>query len=130
MLRGMVANQGGPVRLFQLTGANMQLTTDQAFTKLGTFARYIITEIVAVHASGGTTIACAGGVYDAASKGGNVLIANTQSWINLTAAGKIVKATLPALDGTDSFTATPYLSLTTGSTGAATADLTVFGYAV
>lgn len=130
MLRGMVANQGGPVRLFQKTAANMQLTTDQAFTKLGTFSRYIVTEVVAVHASGATTVACAGGIYDAASKGGNVIVANTQSWINLTAAGKIVKATLPALLGTDSLTATPFLSLTTGSTGAATADLTIMGYAV
>jgi len=113
--------------LFVLRAADMQLTTDQAFTKSGIFTRYVATKIVAQRASGGATVACAGGVYTAASKGGSALVAAGQSWINLTAAGKIVDATLAAVNGTDSQTATPILSLTTGSTGACTADLLIFG---
>lgn len=117
----------GHTPLFSLLAANMQLTTDQAFTKVTPCNTYAITKVVARWKSGGTTVACAGGIYTAASKTGSALVAAGQSWINLTASGKIVDATVAAVNGTDEQSATPILSLTTGSTGACTADLTIYG---
>ena len=117
-------------KLFSITGADMQSTADQALTKAGTFTTYVITKIIARRASGGATVACAGGIYTAATKGGSALVAAAQSWINLSGAGKIVDATLEAVVGTDEQTATPILSLTTGSTAAVTADISVYGYAL
>lgn len=115
------------VPLFVLTGADMQLTTDQSFVKQGDFTNFVIRRVLALRKTGGATVACAGGIYTAAAKGGTALVANTQSWINLSGAGKIVDATLAAANGTDVQTATPILSLTTGSTAAVTADLLIFG---
>lgn len=114
-------------KLFQLIGADMQSTSDQAFTKLFAGTNYVITKVVAVRKTGGTTVACAGGIYTAASKGGSALVAAAQSWINLTTTNKIVDATLAALIATDLQSATPILSLTTGSTAAATADIYIWG---
>lgn len=113
--------------LFTLRGANMQLTTDQAFTKRGAFTLYMPTFIVAICKTGGVTVACAGGIYPAASKAGTALVASGQSWTNLTAANKIVSATLTAGMVTDAQSATPILALTTGSTAAVTADLLIMG---
>lgn len=114
-------------KLFVLVGANMQSTADQPFTKVGSFTNYVITAIVARRASGGTTVACAGGIYSGAAKAGNAWVAAAQSWINLTGAGKIVNAVLAAVVGTDQASTTPNLALTTGSTAAATADLVIYG---
>lgn len=116
--------------LFVLRNADMQSTSDQAFTKMFGFTNYVITSVVAKRVSGGTSVACAGGIYTAAAKGGSQLIGVAQSWVALTGAGKIVLATLAALLGTDFQTATPILSLTTGSTAAATADVFIYGYVV
>lgn len=117
----------GEKPLFILRSADMQLTTDQAFTKQGAFTNYVIQRVVAVRKTGGTSVACLGGIYTAASKGGSALIAAAQSWVSLTGAGKILAATLAALLGTDFQTATPILSLSTGSTAAATADIFIYG---
>ena len=108
--------------------ADMQLTTDQSFTKSFTGTRYEITSVVAHCKTGGATVACAGGIYTAAAKGGTPLVAAAQSWIGLSAANKLVTATLAAVVGTDSQTATPILSLTTGSTAPVTADIFIWGY--
>ena len=116
--------------LFTKTGADMQSTGDQTFTMQGSVGTYVLTKVVARWASGATTVACAGGIYTAAAKGGSALVAAAQSWINLTGARKIVDGTLAAVVGTDEQTATPILSLTTGSTGAATADLALYGVIV
>ena len=116
--------------LFVLRSANMQSTADQAFSKLFSGTRYVITKVTALRKTGGTSVACAGGIYTEAAKAGSMLVDVTQSWVALTGAEKIVSATLPALIGTDAQTATPYLSLTTGSTAAATADLFIHGVCV
>lgn len=108
----------------------MQLTSDQTFTKLGTFTTYVITKIVARRTSGAATVTCAGGIYTGAGKTGNAIVSAVQSWINMSGAGKIVDATLAALIATDEQTATPILSLTTGSTGAVTADFCIYGVAI
>lgn len=112
--------------LFKLSGANLQLTTDQTFTKLYGGSAYQITNIVARQRTGGASVVCAGGIYDAAAKGGNAIIAAAQSWVTL-ASGVIVTGTLAALAQTTLLANTPILSLTTGSTAACTADFYIYG---
>jgi hypothetical protein len=110
----------------KLTNANMQLTTDQAFTWLipNVPSQYVLRRVVAVLRSGAFSVACAGGIYTATAKGGNALVAAAQSWANLTGANKIVDATMAAVNGTDATVAsTLYLSLTTGNSAALVADL-------
>jgi hypothetical protein len=115
--------------LFVLRSANVQLTTDQVFTKLFTGTKYRITEIIAAQKTGGATVACAGGVYDTASKAGNAIIAAGQSWVTLAASVNVV-GTLAAVNNTALLTATPFLSLSTGSTAACTADFFIVGYVI
>lgn len=115
--------------LFVLRSADMQLTTDQVFTKVFTGTNYAVTNVLAARKTGAASIVCAGGVYTAASKGGDALVGVAQSWVTL-AASKIVAATLAALTGTNIESATPYLSLTTGSTAACTADVFIFGVVI
>lgn len=112
--------------LFKLSGANMQITTDQAFTKIYSGSAYQVQSIIARQRTGAASVVCAGGIYDAASKGGNAMVAAAQSWVTL-ASGVIVLATLAAVTGTVLLTNTPILSLSTGSTAACTADIYVFG---
>ncbi len=123
----VVGGAGVNQRLFSLSGANMTLTTDQQFTKLFTGTLWIPTQIVAVRATGAFGSACAGGIYPAASKAGTALVAAGQSWAALTGANTSVLATL-ATQAVQ--TAAPYLSLTTGNTGALTANLYIYGIIV
>lgn len=116
--------------LFIGRGLNFQSTADQALTKNFGGTKYRIMDICAAWKTGGASVACAGGVYDATAKGGNALVAAAQSWVTL-ASGVIVTAALAAIAGTTlESAATLYLSLTTGSTAACTADVFVFGYAL
>lgn len=115
--------------LFVIRSANMQLTTDQALTKSFTGTKYRVTDVIAVRKTGAASIACAGGIYDAATKGGNALVATAQSWITLATAINVVP-TLAAVAATTVLDPTLYLSLTTGSTAACTADIFVYGYIV
>lgn len=89
----------------------------------------MITHIVAVRATGAGSVACAGGIYDAASKGGNAIVGVAQSWVTLAANVSVVP-TIAAVVSTALLTATPILSLTTGSTAACTATIFIFGYCV
>lgn len=127
MFRSASTSLSGPTPLFVKSAANMQSTADQSFTKAFSGNTYMITHVVARVKTGGVTVACAGGIYTGAAKTGNALVAAAQSWTNLTAAGKIVSATVAAINTTDEQSATPILSLTTGSTGACTADVTIYG---
>lgn len=114
--------------LFRGINLNMAVTTDQALTALSGVSRYLVTRVVAVNRSGGTTVACAGGIYSGASKTGTAIVGAAQSWLNLSASNKVVIATLAAVAGTDAQTSTTqYLSLTTGSTAACRADVYVYG---
>lgn len=114
--------------LFVLRNANMQSTADQLLTKLSVFDNWKATSIVAVRKTGAFSGACAGGVYTAAGKAGSPLVAAGQSYANLTGAGKIVDATLEAVNSTDAQTSpTVYLSLTTGNGAVLTADIYVYG---
>ncbi len=115
--------------LFVLRSANMAITTDQAFTKVFTGTSYVATSVVAKRKTGGASVACAGGIYDTASKAGVVLAANTTNWVSLS-------STVPVILGTSDLnkvlptTANAFLSLTTGSTAACTADVFIYGIIV
>lgn len=94
--------------LFVKRSADMQLATDQIMTKSFAGTQYRITDIVGVRKTGAASVACLGGIYDAASKGGNAIVAATQNWVSL-AAGVMVTATKEALVDTTILTGTPYL---------------------
>ena len=113
----------------KITAADMAVTTDQVFTWLVSPVPtlYIPRRVIGRRVSGAFGVACLGGCYTAASKGGTAFVAATQSWANLTAGGKIVDATLIAGVGTDIITAALlYFALTTANTGALTADIYLF----
>lgn len=110
--------------LFTLTGANMTLTTDQTFTKLMSGTIFVPQLITAVWASGAFNTACAGGIYTAATKGGTAIVAAAQSYAALTGSGTSVNCAIAA---SGPFSVTPILSLTTGNTGALTANFTIWG---
>lgn len=130
MLRS-AASQAGAVNraLFMGRSLNFQSTADQPLVKQFTGTLYRITDIVAVRRTGGATVACAGGIYDAAGKGGNAVVGALQSWVAL-ASGVIVTPVLAALAGATALTGSLILSLTTGSTAAVTADVFVYGYVI
>jgi hypothetical protein len=111
--------------LFRLTSANMNSTSDQEFERLGQFGPYIITAIRALNASTSLTTA-AGGIYSAASKAGDTLVAAGQAYSTLTGSTLGLDLTLAAV-ARGQRTGVPILSLTTAQGGAATADFYVLG---
>lgn len=111
--------------LGSLRGANFNSTADQAIPLNSGGFNYIITTIYVTNASGSLTTA-AGGIYDAASKGGNAIVAATQAYSALSASSKLLALTLAAL-GIVLTAQTINLSLTTGQGAAMTADIFVFG---
>jgi hypothetical protein len=116
--------------LFRLIGADMNVTTDQSFTKLGTFTSYIVSPgggafARVVNASTNLNTV-AGGIYDAAAKGGNALVAAAATYATLTGSGLGMNLTATA-PGIAVLTATPILSLSTPQGGAATADFYIMG---
>jgi len=118
--------QGGPIA--RILGADMTLTTDQALTMLVVPAKYVIRRIVAERASGAYGTACLGGIYTAASKGGSAIVAATQSYVLLSGANTAVDMTLAALAAATIITSAQlYLALSTGNTGAFTANIYVWG---
>lgn len=113
----------------KITGANMTLTTDQLFTWLiPTPSLYIPRRILATRASGAFGVACAGGLYTGAGKTGVNVVLAVQSWAALTGANTYVDASIIALATTNILISpTLYLALTTGNTGALTADIYLWG---
>lgn len=115
--------------LFKLIGANMNVTTDQAFVQIGgpPIGNFQISRIRVVNASASLTTA-AGGVYNAVSKpGGGILVAAAQTYAALTGGTLGLDLTLTALaNGNQS--AAPVFALTTAQGSAATADIYIFGY--
>lgn len=112
--------------LWTLSSADMNVTTDQDFTKVGTFGNFIIIGIRAYDASTSLTTAV-GGIYEAASKGGTAIVANSQAYSALTAATLGLDLTVAA-HGKDVLNSSAlYLSLTTPQGGAATAGFYVIG---
>ncbi len=112
-----------------LIGANFNVTTDQLIINLNSAVKYRVTKITVCNASLSLTTAV-GGLYNAASKAGTALVANTQVFSGLTAANKAIDLTLNNA-GVTLAAATPiYLSLTTAQGAAATADVYIFGNAL
>ena len=116
----------GEQPIAQILGANMNVTTDQAFTMLiPANIAFTVRRIYATNASISLTTA-AGGVYDAASKGGNAIVAATQVYSGLTTSTKGVYLTV-ATSPREAAGAALYLALTTAQGAAATADVYVYG---
>lgn len=111
-------------QLFTIRGANLNSTADQTLTKVGSFTRYQITQIIALAKSGNAGSAV-GGVYTGASKTGTQIVSSSQAWSALSATDKVLSLTLAAL--TDVLQATPILSLTTAAGAASTVDIFVYG---
>lgn len=116
---------------FLLGGAkliNLAVTTDQPITIC--CSRYVIRRIVVTDATA-TPVLAAGGLYDAASKSGNVLVGTGQLYTGLTASTKYTDLTLTSVVGTDVLTATTlYLSLTVANVAACTVTIMVYGDAI
>lgn len=113
--------------LFKLISANMNITTDQPFLPVGgyPFSDFLITRIICWNASLSLTTA-AGGIYTAASKGGNAIVAAGQAYSTLTGSTLGFDLTIAAV-GRGAQSVTPILSLTTGQGSAATADFIIMG---
>lgn len=126
IIRSNAQMSGFGTRIGFLKTANMNVTTDQAFTMVG-FGQgsFIVEKILACNASVSLTTAV-GGVYSAVSKSG-AIVANTQAYSTLTSSSLYFDLTLGAGPATAIYSAPIYLSLTTGQGVAATADLHVFG---
>jgi hypothetical protein len=109
-----------------LLGANMNVTTDQQIPLLvSSIVHFRISKITVTNASVSLTTAV-GGVYDAASKGGNAIVASSQAYSALTAATRALDLTL-ALNLREPAGTSLYFSLSTAQGAAATADVYVFG---
>lgn len=127
---------GELVLLYKISGADFTSTADQAFSKIATFSVAYPMAIIADPTSGKTTGAV-GGIYDAASKGGDVYLPSSIAWgLDATATPK--KGVQVSSGGTGTqfdgqhwqMTGTLYLSLTTGSSTACSADVYVYGVVI
>lgn len=112
--------------LFRIRNANMNITTDQIMTKIGTFTNYIPRYFLAYNASISLTTA-AGGIYTAAAKGGTAMVAAGQVYSGLTNASQVLQLTLA---NSDQRAQIPILSLTTAQGAASTMDLILVGIAL
>ena len=123
----------GEVLLGELIGANMNSTADQVIPLSYPSRHFFITRIIVSSASISLTTAV-GGIYQAASKAGTPLVANTQAYSTLTAAavnaaGSALALTLATVVTTGIFDLTKlYFSLTTAQGAAATANIRVYGH--
>jgi hypothetical protein len=116
--------------LWSITGANMNSTADQAFTKHGTFTGFTILIAKAVNASAAASSAV-GGVYTSTAKGGDVLISASQGYANLTGDSRVGQTIAAAAYGQGVSTASAlYLSLTAAHGSAVTADYYIYGFVV
>jgi hypothetical protein len=114
--------------LWVLTGANMNSTADQAFTKVIPFTAWRMHQWRTLNASTSLTT-CQGSIYDTAAKGGIIYSTATQVFTSATNAisGQLIGPTV-ATGLQRSATGNLFLSLTTIQGGAATADHYVYGY--
>lgn len=122
------ADLGSTRALWVIRAADMQSVADQPFTKQQTFTWFVPTAIIAIRKSGALGVTCLGGIYTGAAKSGNAIVAAIQSWALLTGVDKMVLPSLAAIAATDQQSSnTLFLSLTTGSLTALTADIFVYG---
>jgi hypothetical protein len=113
--------------LCSIRAANFNSTSDQSCVIPASITAWVPTSILVTNCSGTFTLA-AGGVYPTTSKGGTALVAAAQAYTALTGAAVVLGLTLAANIATTRQTVnTLYLSLTTGTGGAATCDFYVVG---
>jgi hypothetical protein len=111
-----------------LYGANMNTTADQVIPIAVPSVNYVIDSIIASAPSTSLTTAV-GGIYQAASKAGTAVVANSQAYSTLTSntantAGNEMSLTLES--STTSFNLTAlYFSLTTPQGAAATMNIRI-----
>jgi hypothetical protein len=112
----------------RMIGANFNVTTDNVIPLLiPATAAYKVAKITVTNASVNLTTA-AGGVYNAATKGGVALVAATQVYTALSTAAKSLDLTLAAAAAITLPAGTLlYLNLTTAQGAPATADIYVYG---
>ena len=126
----LLPQQFGGILLGTLVGANMNSTADQKITIFSNPSKYIVRRIVVTNASTSLTTA-AGGVYTAASKGGDAVVASSQAYSTLTSSALFLDLTLNTSSSINitvkSSVPNLYLSLTTAQGAAATADVYVYG---
>lgn len=114
--------------LWQLTGANMNVTTDQVLMQMFPFTKFIIDRIMVTNASG-AIITAAGGFYSGAGKTGTTVVAAAQTWAGLTSSVKVVIPTL-TVTGQELLTASSlFFALTTPMGSAGTVDIYCMGVA-
>lgn len=117
---------GGPIA--KLLGADLTLTTDQPLVFTVTPALWLVRRILVRRVSGAFGVGCLGGFYTAAGKTGTTVVSATQSYAGLTGAGTVVDAAIIAAATTTMLSVGAlFFALTTGNTGALTADIHVFG---
>jgi hypothetical protein len=111
-----------------LKSANMNITTDNTIPlTLAGASKFVITSILVTNASISLTTA-QGGVYSAASKGGNAIVASTQAYSALTTSTSLLSLTLASAGTNQTYAVSNlYLNLTNAQGAAATADIYVFG---
>ncbi len=120
-----------------LRTANLNVTTDQSITinpltsggdgYMPAATKYIVTGMFVTNCSTAASTA-AGGLYDAASKAGNALVAAAQTYTSCASAATMQTATIASIATTTvETTATLYFSLTSGHGSAATGDVYVLG---
>ncbi len=114
--------------LFSLIGANLNSTADQAFSKLFSFTRYRITEIVVANAS--TNLAAMVGTLAVrtATGGGGTAIVAAQNLTALTGADLMILCVIA--NGDYRNTATLYAVLSAGLGIAGACDIYINGYAI
>ena len=116
--------------LGQAVAANFNVAGDIPIT--GFPARYIILDII-VEAASATLAGAVGGVYTAPLAAGTALVLGTQSFnaVSTTSVWLALSLTAAAQSGGNVRTeSTLYLNLGTPSTGLATANINVYGYAL
>lgn len=125
---GSITAVGTEILLGSKIGVNMNSTADQLIpiTLIGS-KKYRITRIGVTNASISLTTA-AGGVYQAASKAGTAIVANTQVYSSLSVATTWLDLTL-AISRTYTLS-NLYFALSTPQGAAATADVYVFGVVI
>ena len=112
--------------LFRLVGANMNSTTDQVFTKQGTFSTYMLVPGGRCYNLSASATSAVGGLYTGAGKTGIILVAASQAY---TGATTTTTGQFLALNNEAApvLSATPILSLSTPHGSAVTADFALYG---
>lgn len=126
-----VANQYSSINalqlLFVLQNANLAIASqDQQFVRVFGGTTWDPQFITATWKSGAFASACTGGIFTLPSKGGNAIVATSQSYSGLT--GNLTHTNCTIQASTTTFTATPILNLTTANSGALVADFRIYGF--